>query len=71
VFHTVKTPRYLNVGTKFEDNPIGTANARGENRQFQAFDLDFDLDDLDQGHLSSSFQMPILALVYVPSLVKF
>ena len=61
----------LNICTKFEDNPIGTANARCQNDQFWAFDLDFDLDDLDQGHRLSGFQMPISALVYIPSFVKF
>jgi hypothetical protein len=36
-----------------------TANARYVNSQFQAFDLDLDLDDLGQGHRSSGVQMPI------------
>ena len=31
----------------------------------------FDLDDLDQGHWPSGFQMAISALVYLPSFIKF
>jgi hypothetical protein len=38
---------------------------------FLTFDLEFDLDDLDRGHRPSGFQMPISALVYLPSFVKF
>jgi hypothetical protein len=60
-----------NIPTKFEDNSFGTANARGENYKFWAFDLDFDLDDLDQGHLPSGVQMAISTLVYLPSFVNF
>ena len=33
--------------------------------------MTFDLDDLDQGHQPSGFQMPISALVYLQSSVKF